>query len=158
MRKNRKIIFPLFILTLISCGSFQFEKQPPFTIIEGTYTHWVGGIPGVSGTNINITYKADVEIQFDSIFFKDKKTKVSFKNYNNQTSILGQFMNKSDDLQLHEESKMEYGNTVPEDLRYTNPFPFKLDDNEVVLSYIEDNKTKYFKYSELVKGKRIVTQ
>ncbi|WP_299672520.1 hypothetical protein [uncultured Tenacibaculum sp.] len=155
--KSKKIIFPLFILAIVSCGSYQFEKKPPFKVLSGTYTSWVGGVRGVSGVNINIVYSAEQKIKFEHIFYRGRKAPVSYKENGNQTSILGQFRNQSDDFQLHEDPKNEYGNTPPKDTSKED-FPFKLDGNEVVISYIEKGEVKYFKYSGLTEGEQVLYQ
>ncbi|SNR17663.1 hypothetical protein [Tenacibaculum jejuense] len=156
--KTKKIIFPLFILAIVSCGSYQFEKKPPFKILSGTYTSWVGGVRGVSGVNINLVYSSEQKVKFEHIFYRGRKATVSYKKGNgSETSILGQFRNQSDDLQLHDDPRNEYGNTVPKDAAKED-FPFKLDGNEVVISYIEDGRVKYFKYSGLTQGKQVLFQ
>ncbi|WP_299712955.1 hypothetical protein [uncultured Tenacibaculum sp.] len=152
----KNIFFPLSILLFMSCASYQFEKQPPFKIISGTYTNWVGGVRGVSGTNINIVYSSNQEVEFDSIFYKDRKTKVSYKKNGSETSLLGQFRNETEDFQLQRSAQLEYGNSLPNDKKKKIDNPFKLDGNEVVISYKENNEIKYFKYSNLTEGEQVL--
>ena len=160
MMKFLKLLsLPILLFSLTKCASSKFEETPPFKVTEATYTNWVGGVPGVSGTNINITYKADKEILFDSIFYKNNRRKVSYKKVKNETSIMAQFststVNNASDLQMHSNSVEEYGNKPPES---KTKVPFDLNDSEVVVSYIENKKTKYHKIKNLKEGKRIFMQ
>ncbi|TYP99790.1 hypothetical protein C7447_101395 [Tenacibaculum adriaticum] len=156
MKKMKLLGLILLALGLTKCASLQFEQTPPFIITKATYTNWVGGVKGVSGTNVNISYTSEKEITFDSIYFRGKKTKVSFKELNGQKSVMGQFntskVRSKENLQMHRDASMEYGNIVTIRKEY---FPFELKDTEAVLSYIEGEKTKYFKVENLQKGKPI---
>lgn len=149
----------LFTIGFTQCASTQFEQKPPFTITSATYTNWVGGVKGVSGINVNIIYKAEADIAFDSIYFNGRKTKVSFKKNNNETSILGQFntstINSKQDLQLHSDPAKEFGNKPHKPKQI---IPFDLKDNEAIVSYKVGNKTNYYKIKNVQKGKPVFMQ
>lgn len=135
----------------MNCASQQLDETPPFKIISATYSNWAGGVKGVSGTNINITYKASQQIAFDSIFYKKRKTKVSFKNHNDVTSLLGQFQNKRinklHDMILDADPKKEFGNKPNPNAKKN--FPFDLKNNEAIVSYKHKGVTKYYKITNL---------
>ena len=64
--------------------------------------------------------------------------------------------NETEDFQLQRSAQLEYGNSLPNDKKKKIDNPFKLDGNEVVISYKENNKTKYFKYSNLTEGEQVL--
>jgi hypothetical protein len=145
----------LFLITLgfSQCKTMKFDKTPPFKITEATYTHWVGGQPGVSGTRIEIRFETNPESAFDSIFFQNKSTKLQRREFKEKVFLTANFntskVNSKADLILHSDAKEEVGNKLPE-MKKT---PFELKENEAVISYIENGKTKYYKILELKKGK-----
>ncbi|MDY0780441.1 hypothetical protein [Tenacibaculum sp. IB213877] len=139
----------------IQCASTQFDKNPSFTITSATYTNWAGGVEGVNGTNVIIGYTADENVNFDSIFFRGRKAKISYKGSDNQKYIMAQFntsaIQNKRDLQLHSNGAKEYGNQPP---NTQEKFPFELKNDEAVVSYLEGGKIKYFKIENLQKGKQ----
>lgn len=145
----------LSILTIIfgfsQCGSLKFEKNPPFKIISAVAQNWSGGQPGVRGTNININYSSDINIEFDSVYYLNKVVKLENKKSKENKLVVG-FFNRSSinrDLILDLDSKKEINNTVPE----VKKFPFDLKDNEAVISYKIGDKIKYYKIVSVKKGK-----
>lgn len=142
----------LSILTIIigfsQCGTTKLIKNPPFKIESATYTNWVGGVPGVSGTNVEITLSEKATIVFDSLFFRKRATKIDVKQH-----ILVAYFNTSNrkkyDVILHSDSKKELKNKIPK----PDSFPFELKENEAIISYKVDNKTKYFKIENIEKLK-----
>lgn len=138
----------------MNCASHKMDSKPPFEVISATYLNWTGGVRGVQGTNINITYKATDEITFESIFYKNRQTKVSYKEFNGNTSILGQFQNKTDhrlkNLVMEGDAKKEFGNKPTEKME---KLPFELKDTEAAVSYIYKGTKKYFKITNLSEEK-----
>ena len=144
----------VLLTTLITqCKSTKFDKTPPFTITRATYHYWVGGMPGVSGVNVFIGYQTDKNITFDSIYFANKKVKAQTKLVKGKTYLIGYFntstINSKEDLILHRNGKKEFGNKPP----VKEKFPFKLKENEAVISFREKGKTKYYKVKNLQQTK-----
>lgn len=141
----------LFALGVTQCASVKFDKNPPFTITNADYENWVGGIPGVEGTNVRFYYTSNTNIAFDSIYFNGKKTKAELrKDDKGRTMLVGSFKTSNIkgelDLQLHSDPKQEYGNTPPQEVE---KIPFELKKNEAIISYKIDNTIKYFKVENL---------
>lgn len=126
------------------CGSTTFVKKPPFSISKATYTNWVGGVRGVSGTRVEIMLNEKSTATFNALYFQNKKVKVEVKEENNTTFIAAHFntstINNINRV-LHSDAKMEINNSVP----IATEFPFKLKDNEAVVSYTVGTKSNYYK-------------
>jgi hypothetical protein len=146
-----KIITLVFItFGFMTCKSLQFDKNPPFKITQASYKSWVGGLPGVHGVNVFISYTSKSEIAFDSIYFRNKAGKLEINTQKGTKYIVGHFntssVNSRKDLIFRKDSKKEVGNAPPE-----KRIPFELKENEAVISYQEAGTTKYYKVSNLKK-------
>ncbi|KGL62556.1 hypothetical protein [Polaribacter sp. Hel1_85] len=144
----------LSILTIIfsfsQCGSTNFETNPPFKIDSAKYYSWVGGVPGVSGINVQIQLKNTSPIEFDSLYFRKKSTKVEIKDASLLIAHFNTSKRNKPDLILHSDPKKELKNKIPE----PDNFPFELKDNEAVLSYHLGGETRYVKIKNIKKQDR----
>ena len=149
MNTIKTLLALVIIVSFTKCGSTKFIENPPFKITSATYNHWVGGIPGVSGTNVRISYTADSNVFFDSIYFLKRSLKLELRESKGTKLIMGYFKNEDPSLKadhiLHVAVEKEMGNKPPA----INNFPFDLKENEAVISYIKGSKTKYFKIKSL---------
>ncbi len=156
-------IFTIIFLT--QCGStrqtdgnaYRFEKKAPFTIRKAYYSDWVGGRPGSRGTSITIELAAPVadDIRVDSIFFKGKRSPINLADYDNTYRLEANFMASivpGQDIIMHTDPKKEMANKVPD---VPLSFPFKLADNECVISYFIKDKKYYYKVTTLQKEKTV---
>lgn len=153
-----KLIANVFLLVLIitsfsHCSSAQkLQKEAPVKVGTAYYQHWVAGIQGGgSGINIFIPTEGTLEesIQLDSVYFRGKVSKLEVKP-NNPTLFIGRFSlkaNQKKDIIMSNKPNAEYGNELPE---MNTKIPFELKENECVVSYEEDDKTKYFKINNVV--------
>lgn len=152
--KTMKILSILTIIIGFSqCGTTKFAKNPPFKIESATYTNWVGGVPGVSGTRVEVRLSEKEPIVFDSLYFQKKRTKIEVSIQNKIMILIGHFSTsnrKENHLILHSNTKMELKNKVPK----ATKFPFNLKENEAIISYKVANKVKYFKIENIKEGKR----
>jgi len=153
--KKLKIISNLFSISLILFGfsncaggkdtGYSFDQEPPFTLGEVYYQDWVAGVrEGGSGTNVYInieSYAEDVVIM--DVYFRNKKEKAkNSAQYFDQ--YVGYFKNKArPDIIMDSDPVKESKNTPPES------FPFQLEDDEAVLSYLHKDEVKYFKISKM---------
>ena len=147
-----------FALFFIQCATLKLEENPPFTIKDASYANWVGGMPGSGGINITFYYEANSTVVFDSIYFKGRKTKVQLRKDRKGTNLFGKFYRKTknnNDLELNKDATKEYGNKPPKN---EDEFPFQLKENEAIITYKEEGKTKYYKVENIKKGKRIMMQ
>lgn len=153
MKKVKILRVLIFTLFLTNCASLSFEANPPFVITKVTYQNWKNHLKSISGTDINISYTSRKKVAFKELFYNEKQEEVSFKKDKNGTKfLLVQFKNKTTnnnfDIQLHGNSKKEFGNKPPQ--KQAN-FPFELKDTEAVLSYKEANTIKYVKIKNITK-------
>ena len=131
------------------CSTAQkLQKNAP-TQFEDIYCQkWTAGVKGGgSGLNLFISAK-DKSIQLDSVYFRGKATKLEVKSGDLQLYI-GRFkteFNQPKDIVISSDSNEEYDNQLPQK---TEVIPFELKDNECVVSYIKDDKTLYYKISNV---------
>jgi hypothetical protein len=150
MRAIFKILFgSALILGFSQCGScketsYQVQTKTPFTIERSTYNDWIAGVKGGgSGTNVIVTIK-DLDtnnVVIDSMYFRGRRVKVEIKS----SSYIGRFnsiLNQRQDKVLHSDSQKEFGNLAP---KVETEIPFELENDEVVLSYKEKGKLKFYK-------------
>lgn len=156
MKSIVNIILISIVLTgFTNCSSAQkLEKQVSFKIGEVYFQHWVAGIKG-GGSGVNIFIPIDNlenNIQLDSVHFRGKAAKLEFKP-NSPTLFIGRFMsltNRDSDIIMSGKPEEEYGNQLPEQ---TKKSPFELEQNECVISYIRDGKSRYFKIGNIIEKK-----
>ena len=121
------------------------EISMPLTIEKPYFQSWIAGIQG-GGSGINLYLPSqNTTFKLDSAYFRGMTSKVKIIN----TGFVSHFkttLNQKEDIIMSEEDNAEYGNQIPEN---KNPFPFQLKENECVISYLEDNRTKYFKILNL---------
>lgn len=150
--KFLSIIAILFSFT--QCGSIKLENNPPFKFKKASYNNWVGGQPGVSGTIVEIELGESSNIDFDSIFFRNKSTKVEINTSNGKTLLIGHFntsKRQNRDLILDADVTKEMKNTLPD----VKKFPFELKKDEAILSYKLGDKINYFKIEDIEKTKPV---
>ena len=147
--KTIKIVSILTMLFSFSqCSSTMFVSSPPFTVEKAFYNNWAGGQPGVSGIKLEIHLKDASNVIFDALYFKGKKTKVEVRVVAGKSQLIGHFSTatrQNKDLILDIDSKNELDNTVPN----LEKFPFKLKENEAVLSYKKGDKILFFKIEDI---------
>lgn len=143
-----KKVFKFLSLAIISvsfsqCAStMKLEDKAPTTFGEVYYQNWVASVKGGgSGTNIFIETKSN-DLVLDSVYFRGKVTKLVTKPINKRLFI-GRFLSTSNTE--NENFKTTEGDKINEE-----NFPFKLEDNECVVSYTEDGKAKYYKIGNII--------
>ena len=127
------------------------QEKHPFKVTKSTYNMWVGGQPGVKGIKINITID-NPNIQLDKVFFRNKKTTLKHSLTSSPSTFIGVFTlpNTEKDYILHENSVNEYGNKPP---KISTNIPWKLKENEAVISYVYEGETHYYKIENIEKIK-----
>ncbi|MDP5106566.1 MAG: hypothetical protein NWQ31_10410 [Polaribacter sp.] len=148
--KNLSVIAIAFLF--YQCGSAKFEEKPPFTITSAVYNNWSGGQPGEKGSILNITYTSNYIIKFDSVYFLKKIQKIEVVKTKDKKLITANFVTSAKpDIILDVNASNEMANPVPE----IKKFPFELNQNDAIISYIVKGKTKYYKIKGIKKGKSI---
>ena len=137
----------IVMLSFSNCGNsktqvetYTFEQYPPFTIEEVYSQDWVAGVNGGgSGTNLHITFNKLIEgIVIKDIYFQKQtvKSKISTQ-YKYQ--YIGYFKNEMNRDIIMDINPINEAQNTP--LKY---FPFKLEDNEAVISYLYKEEIHYF--------------
>ncbi len=125
----------------------QLQKKAPMTFGDVYAQKWVAGIKG-GGSGINVFIPVTTNnMVLDSIYFRDQITKLEFLE--DQNSYVGRFKtewNQPVDIVVSSDMKEESKNTLP---IIKQTLPFELKDDECVVSYRSDNKTLYYKISEI---------
>ncbi len=129
----------LSCLFFMQCSSAQkLQKEASFKTNQVYYQSWVAGVRGGgSGINVFIPVTSELKnLKLDSIYFRGHKVILTTKPQNPNLYI-GRILtegNRQDDAVLMDENKI----------------PFDLKDNEAVVSYVENNSTKYIKLENIV--------
>ena len=125
-------------------------ENPPFVLGEVMSEAWVAGVEGGgSGTNLFIPVEGGKEIMLDSVYFRGQAVKPERIERDSYLVYIGRFKgraNQQEDMILHEDPKKEGGNKPPE-LR--KKIPFDLEDDEAVVSFKDEGKTKYYKIENI---------
>ena len=143
------ILISFTAIFLISCKSNQFNYKPPFKVISATYSNWVGGQQGVSGINLVFYLESKESINFQKIYFNKKEIKVESKVEKGKIILSGN-ISTSTINNNHLEQDIDKKKEIKNELIDT-PFPFKLKENEAVLSYLEKDKIKFYKVEKLIR-------
>lgn len=136
---------------LAQCKSgYQFEENRAMEIGQVYYQPWVAGVQG-GGSGINLYIPiTDLRnhVNLDSVYYRGKKSKLELVNDN---LAIGRFISDSDfkkDIVMSNEPNAEYGNSVP---KLPKKSTFDLNNDECIISYVENKETKYFKVSNIMK-------
>lgn len=144
------LLLMLILMTSFSqCSTAQkLQAKAPIEFGEVYAQKWVAGIKeGGSGINVFIPVN-DNSIPLDSIFFRGKKVKMEFKK-GDTIFYIGRFKtnaNQQDDIILSSDMSEESKNRLPQP---KEQIPFELKDDECVVSYRQNNKTLYYKISNI---------
>ena len=146
-------VVSLFVVvaSFSQCSSAQrFQDKSPITLGEVYYQRWIAGVQG-GGSGLNIFIPtSDNTVKLDSVYFKGKVTKLEVRS-GKKLLYIGRFtsdFNQRRDIIMSNEPNAEFNNPIPKPIK---KIPFELKDNECVISYIQDNKTKYFKIDNVIK-------
>jgi len=142
----------LMVLTTLSCGSieketisYQIMHKPPFSISEASFQKWVGGVQGSgSGFDLKVTFEAlPNNISLKEFYFKGMITEARLLNAPKKT-YAGNFKNaERPDIIMDSDPIKEASNTPKK------KFPFKLADNEAIVSYSANGKIFYTKIIDI---------
>ena len=151
MKKTTLILVVLIAFGFSQCGTLKMEKNPPFKITGATFNNWVGGRPGVSGIRVHLAYQSEGNIAFEQLYFSDRSTKIVARKIKGKSYLIGQF-----NTSTREEELFLKGDTSPKTVTKLPKIPFKLKDNEAVISYKEGAIIKYYHIKNIKKTKTIV--
>ncbi|KJD34139.1 hypothetical protein PK35_05280 [Tamlana nanhaiensis] len=145
------VILMLITMSFSQCASINtLEKNPSVTLKQVYYETWVAGVKGGgSGVNLFLPIQSNTNKSvLDSVYFQGKGTKLELIN---QQLAVGRFKTEANrpkqDIIMSNEPYAEYGQNR---LTYTPKIPFELEENECVISYLENGTKKYFKVDDVV--------
>lgn len=150
MKTNFTSVFRLFALTTLfaaicSCAGFNnvyvLEEEPHFTLDEVYSQKWVAGVKdGGSGTHLHFTTTTLAgEVRFMHAFFKMQKQRI-VQNQETPDVYMVNFPNQDmADRIMDVDPTKEAANKPGEE------FPFDLDEDEAVLSYLINGELKFYK-------------
>jgi hypothetical protein len=143
--------YMIVVLTLSFSGCSSQKKmvaEPPFEMGEATCQSWTGGrAESGSGMLLEIPIQGENpnELKLQQAFFRGKVTEVKIENTENGWVAKANFKNQTrekPDIIMHADSKQEVGNRPP---AVKEKFPFELEADQCVLSFLDGEKVKYFK-------------
>lgn len=147
------ILITVILISFTQCSSAQkIQDQASFELDQIVYQKWVSGVQGGgSGINLTIPVTSNInKVVFDSIYFRGYQAKIEGTNPEYVAHIKTE-INQKNDLNMSSKAQEEFGNVTPKEVIN---FPFNFADNECVISYIENNTTKYFKVNNLLEKPR----
>ena len=149
------LILCIIMTSFSQCSSAQkIQENAPIAHNQVYFQKWIAGVQGGgSGINIFIPTK-DTSVQLDSVYFRGKSTKLELTTQG-ESMYVGRFFtdfNKRKDMIMSSDSKEEMVNELPE---IPQKIPFELNDNECIISYLDGDKTKYFKIDNVVEKETI---
>lgn len=142
---------PLLLLSFSNCGGAQtsnsevdFERTP-FKITDAYFQNWVAGVRGGgSGTNIYITVsKVPEDVSIEKIYFRNRISEAK-NTPQNPDLYIGYIVNTNKkDIIMDSDPMKEAANTP------SGSFPFQLENDEAVVSFMEKGKLNYSKIFKL---------
>jgi hypothetical protein len=141
------ILFAMLFLTQ-NCNqkTVQVDSQDklPAPIDYVHFQKWIGGQEQTgSGINFEIKFKTAFSANFvlKKVYFRNQEATFEAQD---PTTFIARFSQKpNSDLNLDSNPQKEYGNKVPEIAK------FKLQDDEAVLEFHQDNIKGYFKITKI---------
>jgi hypothetical protein len=137
------------VILFLNCANtkqqlYHLEKQSPFKIEKATYHEWVAGVKGGgAGIDISLIIKEydTTKVVLDSVFFRGKKAKIA-----DSRGVFVAYFRLNSNLQEELIVPKNPQEKVLESDKAIKKFPFiNLTNEEAVVSFVENNKTKYIK-------------
>jgi hypothetical protein len=132
----------------------KLSEKAPFKIAGATYHNWIGGQPGVYGTNLIIGLEGKENVTFNSVYFINRIEKPYIETKKGKEYLV---VNISISKPIGNKGKNENPDMVTKEIVVSKTdFPFKLKENEAVIKYMIGEKVYYYKVSEIKKTKVIL--
>lgn len=160
----KTLIYMILIVafSLSSCSSQKkLVDSIPFELGDAICYNWAGGrAESGSGTMLEISLKnGDLDVQkMQQAYFRGKVAHIKVTNTENGWVAKANFEKESSgkaDMVMHGDSSKEVGNQPP---KIKEKFPFELNDDECVISFLDGDTVKYFKLSNIEQTKQKIHQ
>ncbi len=155
----------ILALSLTSCSSQKkLVAEAPFVLGTATVQEWLGG-KEESGSGqtiqIEVTQMNGEGVVMQNLYFRGRMTPVHMELKEGVMYAMCELktssMENKPDMVMHADSTKEVGNQPPKlSKKDKNAFPFELKADEAVLSFMEDEKVKYYKVTG-IKEKKALT-
>ncbi|WP_290699308.1 hypothetical protein [Lacinutrix sp.] len=123
-------------------------KQTPLFIRETYFQTWIAG-KQAGGSGINIYFPMLINqsnYKLEKVYFRGMIGDMQ----SGKASHFANLKSNNGDLVMSNDENAEYGNTIP---TKQEPFPFKLESNECMISYIDNGKIQYFQVYNIIEKK-----
>lgn len=130
--------------------------ETPFEMGQATCQAWLGGRPETgSGMLLEIPLLGENidETKLQQAFFRGKIADIKLESTDNGWVAKANFMKKGidkPDMVMHSDSGKEVGNQPPP---LKQEFPFELEKNQCVVSFLDGDTLKYFKIENIKEKK-----
>lgn len=148
--------------SLSGCSSQKkLVDTPPFETGDANCQAWVGGrAESGSGTKLEIPITSALPggVVMQQAFFRGKIAQLRIEDREGVTLATANFMDQNEDkpdMVMHADSTKEVGNQPP---KLNKEFPFELQADECVISYVDGDKVRYTKIKDIKEKKPLVYQ
>lgn len=143
MKNTLRFLSAAIVLTLFACGSSQeLQERVPAQFGKVTYTYSSDGIQ----LEIPVVAIQDNRMQLDTVYFHGMKSEL-VKDQEKPNRYVANFNIGSSDMVMSSDPTEEYGNKAPQKPEKS---PFKINDDEAILVFKQDEQTKFYKLTGIV--------
>ena len=145
MKKSLLKITGILVLSIFaSCGSNKdLQERAPAQFADVYYTYTSEGIQ----LNIPVSVIQEERVDLQAVYFHGMKSPL-VKSEENSNTYIANFRVGAQDMVMDVDSKKEYGNKMPQ---MPEKSPFKIDQDEAILVFGQNEKTKFYKLTGIVK-------
>lgn len=153
--KRSMFVLLILMMGLYACSSQKkLTAEAPFTISKAICQTWVGGMEQTGhGTEVTLDLEA---LQTDQIILKEMYFRGRIGDITMATTADGikatcNFIEQPKEIAMHSDPAKEVGNQPPRlKSEKEMKFPFELEPDEAVVSYMENDSLKFFKVVDVV--------
>ncbi len=150
--RHTAIFIVLTAAGLAGCASQQrFQEEPPFTVSEQQVRPWTGGrAESGSGMRLSMRWNPHDPEAYrpDSLYFRGRVLSPVIEDSETGMLLTASYelvAPEKPDMVMHADPKEEVGNQPPAPLPDGKAFPFALEPDEAVLSYVRlSDGTRYY--------------
>ncbi len=147
MKNALYLIVGLFFTLFASCGSNNnLQERAPAQFNDVYYTKDANGM----SLYIPVAVIQDERVSLDAVYFRGLKS-VLKKDPEQANLYVANFRTGTGDMVMHKDPREEYGNQAPQ---LPEKSPVSIEDNEALLVFTQDGKTKYFKLTGIVEKEK----
>ncbi|GAA4309910.1 hypothetical protein GCM10023115_35070 [Pontixanthobacter gangjinensis] len=144
MKNVLRLTAGIFMLVLFaSCGSNKdLQERAPAQFNEVYYTYNSNGIQ----LYVPVASIQDQRVSLDAVYFHGMKSPLK-KSEERANLYVANFRMGTGEMVMDADPEKEYGNKPPQ---LKEESPYAIDDDEAILVFTQDEKTKYYKLTGIV--------